>query len=776
MSKEETLEEVTDTNISIVVFPSCLIHSFHNLHKVELFNYEGVEVVFEIESPTSRELVTTHHNQQPPIILPNLQELYLSDMDNMSHMWKCSNWNNFFTLPKQQSESPFHNLTTITIKFCGSIKYLFSPLMAELLSNLKKVRIEDCYGIEEVVSNRDDEDEEMTTSTSTHTTTILFPHLHSLYLSSLKSLKCIGGGGAKDGSNEISFNNTITTTAFHDQFKFFQATGQMQKLQVLRIEYCTGMKEVFESQCNKSGCEEGIPRVNNNVIMLPNLKILEISNCGGLEHIFTFSALESLRQLQELKIYGCRSMKVIVKKEEEDASSSSSSSSSSSKKVVVFPRLKSIELEDLPELEGFFLGMNEFRWPSLDEVTIKKCPKMMVFAAGGSTAPQLKYIHTELGKYTVGESGLNFHQTPFPSSHSATSYPATSEGIPWSFHNLIELDVRWNGDVKKIIPSSELLQLQKLEKINVMGCVDVKEVFETALEAAGRNGNSGSGFDKSSQTTTTTLVNLPNLTQVKLEGLFSLRYIWKSNQWTTFEFPNLTRLYIGSCQRLEHVFTSSMVGCLLQLQELHIWDCGQMEEVIVKDADVSVEEDKEKESDGKTNKEILVLPRLKSLKLQYLPCLKGFSLGTAFEFPNLTRVEIFECDRLEHVFTSPKVVSLLQLQDLRIFNCSQMEEVIVKDTNVIVQAEESDGKRNEIIVLPRLKSLILEELPCLKGFSLGKEDFSFPLLDTLIINQCPAIMTFTKGNSATPQLKEIETSLGSFYAGEDINSSIIKIK
>ncbi|XP_023766931.1 uncharacterized protein LOC111915508 [Lactuca sativa] len=739
LSEKETLQEVTDTNISndVVLFPSCLMHSFHNLHKLKLERVKGVEVVFEIESesPTSRELVTTHNNQQQPIILPYLQELDLSFMDNMSHVWKCSNWNKFFTLPKQQSESPFHNLTTINISSCKSIKYLFSPLMAELLSNLKKLHIERCDGIEEV-SNRDDEDEEMTTFTSTHTTTILFPHLDSLTLIFLNNLKCIGGGGPKDeGSNEISFNNTTATTAVLDQFELSEAggvswslcqyareieivgcyalssvipcyaAGQMQKLQVLTVKYCDGLKEVFETQLGtssnknneKSGCEEGIPRVNNNVIMLPNLKILRIENCGGLEHIFTFSALESLRQLQELTIKGCYRMKVIVKKEEDEygeqqtttttkgTSSSSSSPPSSSKKVVVFPCLKSIVLVNLPELEGFFLGMNEFRLPSLDNVFITECPKMMVFAAGGSTAPQLKYIHTELGRHALDqESGLNFHQTSFQSLYGDTSGPATSEGTTWSFHNLIELDMEFNDDVKKIIPSSELLQLQKLEKIHVRWCKRVEEVFETALEAAGRNGNSGIGFDESSQTTTTTLVNLPNLREMKLWHLDCLRYTWKSNQWTAFEFPNLTRVHIWGCDRLEHVFTSSMVGSLLQLQELHISNCSEMEEVIVKDADVSVEEDKERESDGKTNKEILVLPRLKSLKLQLLQSLKGFSLG--------------------------------------------------------------------------------------------KEDFSFPLLDTLEIYECPAITTFTKGNSATPQLKEIETNFGFFYAaGEKDINSLIKI-
>ncbi|CAH1435326.1 unnamed protein product [Lactuca virosa] len=855
LSEEETLQEGTNS-ISNGVFASCPIHSFHNLRKLVLEDYERVEVVFEIESPTSRELVTTHHNQN--LILPNLEELNLRKMGNMSHVWKC-NWNKFFALPKQQSQSPFHNLTTIYMYECKSIKYLFSPLIAELLSNLKEVMINECVGIEEVVSNRDDEDEEMTIST--HTSTILFPQLDSLSLGYMNNLKCIGGGGAKDGSNEIYFNNTTTTTTFLHQFELSKAggfswslcqysreiiiegcdallsvipcyaAGQMQKLQVLKISSCKGMKEVFEN----SGCDEGnggIPRVNNTIMLL-NLKILEISNCSSLEHIFTFSALESLRQLQELTIKYCKAMKVIVKKEEDEygeqqtkttlkASSSKEivvfprltsivlkdlpellseaggvswslcqysreirirncdalssvipcyregqmqklqvlriwscdgmkevfetkgtssnknksgceegnggiprqdsfimlpnlkileihncgclehtftfsaleslrqleelmityckamkvivkkEENASSKEVVVFPRLKSIELVGLPKLEGFFLGKNEFRWPSLDDVTIKKCPQMSMFAPGGSTSPKLKYIKTSFGIYSVDNDGLNFQ----------TTFPATSEGMPWSFHNLIELHVEHQFvNVKKIIPSSKLLKLQKLQKIHVGYCFGVEEVFET-LEAAGRNGNSGSGsgFDESSQTTTTTLVNLPNLTQVELEWLPHLRHIWKRNQGTTFEYPNLTRVDINQCKKLKHVFTSSMAGGLLQLQEL------------------------------------------------------------------------------------------------RILNCRHMEEVIGKDTNVVVEAEEFDGERNEILVLPRLKSLKLQDLPCLKGFSLGKEDFSFPLLDTLEIFNCPAITTFTKGNSATPQLKEIEINFGLFYAEEDINSSIIKIK
>ncbi|KAL4579075.1 hypothetical protein LXL04_015210 [Taraxacum kok-saghyz] len=641
-----------EKQVNNVSFPQYVMHSFHNMHKLELMNCQEVDVVFEIESPKSRELVTPDKDNQQPL-LPYLEELDIRYMEKMSHVWKC-NWNKFLNRQRKQYVSAFHNLTTIYMYRCGSIKYLFSPLMAKLLSNLKKVRVEYCDGIEEVVSNRDDEDEENTTSISSQGDTTLFPSLDSLTLLNLASLKLIDGGGGQLWKNEVSFSNTTATTTSLDQLKSSQmggiswtlsqyareiqidkchtlssgipcsSTGQTQKLQVLKIESCNGMKEVFETQLgmNNHNGDSGFgnPRLKN-VIKLPNLKILKISFCERLEHIFTFSTLESLRQLEELEIRFCNAVKVIVKNEEEEEEDvyggQTTTNGASSKDVVAFPR-----------------------------------------------------------KYSVEECALNFDVSNTTARHQTTSVSpclATSEWRPWYIRNLVEIDMESIDDAgKKIIPSRELLQLQKLEKIHIRSCRSVEEVFET-LEGGT---NSISGFDESP----TAIVKLSNLTQVDLERLDRLKSIWKGNQWTVFEFPNLTTLSIKYCDSLEHVFTISMVGSLLQLKELCIWVC------------------------------------------------------------------------------------------------KNMEEVIVKDTNVVVQIEDEDTdcKTNEI-VFPRLKSLNIQNLLCLKAFCLEKVDFSFPLLDTLTIIKCPALTIFTKGNSAIPQLKAIETAFGSFYVGQDINS-IIKIK
>ncbi|KAL8245642.1 hypothetical protein R6Q59_006858 [Mikania micrantha] len=199
-----------------------------------------------------------------------------------------------------------------------------------------------------------------------------------------------------------------------------------------------------------------------------------------------------------------------------------------------------------------------------------------------------------------------------------------------SVHNSIDLHVEDDEKVKCIIPSNELLQLQNLESIDVTYCKLVEEVFE--VEGTNEETNSESQI----------CVEIPNLRQMKLGGLESLKYIWKSNQRKVLKFPNLTTLSIYYCKSIRHVFTSSMVGGLLQLQDLQVMFCNNME-VIVK----TEEEDEVKE-------EMELFPCLKSLQLVDLESLKGFCSGKVnFSWPLLHTLDVPAC---------PEITDMLLLQ------------------------------------------------------------------------------------------------------------------
>ncbi|MFS8006190.1 hypothetical protein Hanom_Chr14g01246321 [Helianthus anomalus] len=626
--------------------------------------YVGVDAVFEMESSPAaggRELVTTTNNQQP-LLLPNLQYLELQYMDSISHVWKCSsNWKTILIL---QNQSSFQNITTIQIWDCNRIKYLFSPLMAKLLLNLKKIDIGWCEGMEEVVSNRDDKDEEMTT---TYTTTTFFPHLHSLSFNGLRNLKRFGGGvGAK--------SSTGFTT--HDQFKSSHVTtivpwSLCQYSRDILIDDCNSLMEVFETMWvnNNSGggitstsIDEGQSDTHNTSLVIPrpeninyvprlvNLKKLVIKSCNLLKHVFTFSTLGSLKQLEELMINKCKAMEVIVKKENEEQ-----------RNVVDFPRLKSLELEDLPNLNGFFLGMNDFKWPLLEKVMIRNCPKMTVFTSGQSTAKKLEYMHTSLGKHSL-ECGLNFH--------------VTRNFHQWSFHNLIELHMEGKSDVKYVIPFNELLHLKKLVRIKVAGCRDLEEVFQVeeameeglGLELLFREEEVAMKGINSDLVKSETVVEIPNLMHVELQNLLSLKYISRSNHHgILLKFSNLTTLSIHNCYSLEHVFASSMVGSLQQLQDLHISDCPKMK-VIIK-----VEEEEEESECDVTVKEIECL---KSMRLERLNALEGFCLGEDnFSLPSLETLEIKECPKIT-IFSKGHVATpTLNVIDTSFGRCYIREDI-----------------------------------------------------------------------------------------------------
>ncbi|KAM0055984.1 hypothetical protein Hdeb2414_s0006g00212541 [Helianthus debilis subsp. tardiflorus] len=310
-----------DDYVPDVTYPSYLLHNCHHLQSLRLLKDERVEeVVFDMDSPSSRELATI----QPPLLLPYLQSIDLHSLEKMSHVWKC-NRNTFLIRHHPPLQFPFQNLTDIQLGWCANIKYLLSPLMAKYLSNLKSVHIYCCDGMEEVISRRDDEN---TTSASSYQDTTFFPHFDTLKLQQMARLKCID-----DEKNTWSRSNKISssvTNIIHDHLQSAQVTGsywslcqyprkisifncnalsslipwyalgQMKRLQELDIVLCSRMTEVFENEGSGAGTSlTSLPLQNSNTVAVPqlsNLKTVVIYECDLLTHILTFSTLKTLSQ------------------------------------------------------------------------------------------------------------------------------------------------------------------------------------------------------------------------------------------------------------------------------------------------------------------------------------------------------------------------------------------------------------------------------------------------------------------------------------------------
>ena len=100
------------------------------------------------------------------------------------------------------------------------------------------------------------------------------------------------------------------------------------------------------------------------------LKYAEVSARPSLKSIFSASVAKGLFRLGELKIYDCGKLEEIVGKDEGLEPSE-----------FEFPLLRTLELQNLPNLASFCAGPYISRFPSLIRLVVEDCLKMKVLPA-----------------------------------------------------------------------------------------------------------------------------------------------------------------------------------------------------------------------------------------------------------------------------------------------------------------------------------------------------------------------------------------------------------
>ena len=163
-------------------------------------------------------------------------------------------------------------------------------------------------------------------------------------------------------------------------------------------------------------------------------------------------------------------------------------------------------------------------------------------------------------------------------------------------------------------------------------------------------------------------------------------------------------LKVVKCKRLTHVFTCNMIVSLVQLKVLKILSCEELEQIIAKDDD--------------ENDQILLGDHHPSL------C-----------FPNLSHIEIRECNTLKSRFPVAMALSLPNLQILIVKEASRLVGVFGQEENALPVNVE------KVMELLNLQVLSLEQLSSIVWFSLGCYDFLFPHLENLKVFECPKLIT-----------------------------------
>ncbi|XP_031255448.1 probable disease resistance protein At4g27220 [Pistacia vera] len=315
-----------------------------------------------------------------------------------------------------------------------------------------------------------------------------------------------------------------------------------------------------------------------------------------------------------------------------------------------------------------------------------------------------------------------------------------------SFHNLKKLRVFNCKGLMKLITPSTTRSLMQLREIDITDCMVLEEIVmkEEGIEAAIK-------------------FVFPQVTLLKLQSLPKLTAFYLETH--TSEWPKLKELVVRNCDKftskLMSVQENSKEGELnisnpksIFLDDKMISDLEKME---LKNENREIEWKSKSKSlnisgDKSANIPLGLLQRFENLKeLKLRACHQYKELKCLLDLPNLEVLNVSYCDRLMSLvpssasFQNLKVMtvnycngliklitlstarSLVQLREMRIYDCKLLEEVVAKEEGA-----------NEVVnfIFPNVTLLELRDLPELTAFYPERHTSEWPKLNKLVVIRC----------------------------------------
>ncbi|KAM4110456.1 hypothetical protein ACB094_03G196700 [Castanea mollissima] len=326
-----------------------------------------------------------------------------------------------------------------------------------------------------------------------------------------------------------------------------------------------------------------------------------------------------------------------------------------------------------------------------------------------------------------------------------------------SFRNLRVVKVRECHNLEFVFSSSMVGCFSHLQKMKIVDCEKMSEIIATERkEEIEANSDENIMFAKLRSLKLRKLLKLkgffsddeslvlfnrkvvfPNLEELEIEGMDSMKMIWP-NQLILDSFCKLENLIVTNFTNLTNILPPNMLRTLQNLKHLKIDGCGSIEEVFEIPRTNNVEETHD-----------IVVTELRSLELINLGKLKHvWSLDPQgiFTFAKLRTIRIVGCSSLKRVFSTFEAKALMQLEKLEIRDSAMVEEIVAKEEGI---------ETTTLSVFPRLISLILSSLPELKSFYPGWHTSEELLLNKLIISKCDKLKIFGSNKESVKETNRL---------------------
>ncbi|KAG8479169.1 hypothetical protein CXB51_029721 [Gossypium anomalum] len=456
----------------------------------------------------------------------------------------------------------------------------------------------------------------------------------------------------------------------------------LPKLETLEVHYCCNLISLGSSSAS-----------------FQNLSTLDVWNCEAMKYLDTCLAVQGMAQLKKLMVRDCISMTEILAIEGDEATCD-----------IIFSRLKSLELVNLPRLKSFCSGNHTFGFPCLEELIVSGCPELEIFCKGVLTNPPLLQ-EVECGKDN-GHWCSDLNNTIQEMHSIKAGFQAIEYLVLSEFSSSIEI---WRENIHGS------LDLKKLRVLEVYECNSMTYIFSVSMA-----------------------LDLAQLEYIKVKKCPMMEHIIKEGaeetEMATLLLPKLVKIRLESCSRLTSFCMGSITLQCPSLHKIAVDDCPKMYAM----ASTREQEDIEVVGREKTpffNHKVLCanlwLLELSSTSIKKLwPDKPDRAISS--NVLNLQILSVKGCHNLEYIFPSFLVRTFEGLRQLSLLDCENLEEIIFTDGLATV-AEEGIP---QTYLFSKLQKLELNRLPKLRTFchqensetnTLFNQKVAFPSLDDLRI-------------------------------------------
>ncbi|WMV57623.1 hypothetical protein MTR67_051008 [Solanum verrucosum] len=369
-------------------------------------------------------------------------------------------------------------------------------------------------------------------------------------------------------------------------------------------------------------------------------------------------------------------------------------------------RISTGVLSRLVRLEELHLvGVEDCSYSTLRELeSLSKLTTLMLDECSRDVIYSKVVLHSKLTRYSIkGRYAYEESMDDYVKSIALHVMETTPLG-DWICHLLKESEyVSSYGEGSNIVLTElQLNEFQNVKYLRLSDCDLVTHIFNISR-------------------TTHEVIKFPNLYGLELQSLVCLTHFCSDNV-DDIEFPQLRNMsfyYLPEFQNLWPTVNNSITHSNPLFDEKI--SCPSLEYLYIK-------------------------------KANNISALCSHQLPTAY-FSKLETLCVLNCGKLRNLMSPSVARGLLNLQTLWIKGCPSMEEVITKE----------EQQREGIMTLfPRLKDLMLNNLPKLGHFFLAEHALKFSFLRKVWIDDCPQMKTFVQQgiSVSTPSLECVNYDYG----------------